>query len=513
MKAWKSPLEPTVTLPWEQIFSQARNAQGLWAQKTVAERSCHLQKMQAYLVTHGEALAKTLSASTGKPEIEALAAEVLPCAMACQWYATKAKRYLAPKKITSSHLLFTHKQNTLHRIPLGVVGIISPWNYPLSIPFSETLMALIAGNAVLVKTDPHVPEVGQMLEQIVAAGDFPPGLFQRIVAPGPYVSEHFFLHGIDKLFFTGSVAVGKQLMRQAADTLTPVVLELGGKDPMVVLEDADLEKASNGALWGAFQNAGQTCAGVERVYVQASVYPQFLGLLTTKTRIMRHGIDAACQVDMGAVTTEKQYREIERQVTAALAAGAQIAAQSVAASTATEHCYPATVLTGVNHDMAIMREETFGPVLCVMPFDTVEEVVQLANDSHYALTASVWTRNMGLAKKLALQIAGGVVTINDHLYTHAMNELPWGGWKQSGMGRSHGQLGLEEMTHAKLVSRDCTPSKRNAYGYPYDGATYQALLRLLGLFASGSTREKVTRWGQALPFLLKKMGSTWKVGG
>ena len=510
MNAWNPLVEPAVTLEWGAIFARARQAQRRWAAQTLKERGAHLQKMQAYLVINSEEIAATISISTGKTPIEALAAEVFPCTLACQWYGTKAKKYLVPRKIAPAHLLFIHKRNTLHRIPLGVVGIISPWNYPLSIPFSEILMALIAGNAVLVKTDPNVPEVGEMLDKIIAVGGLPPGLYQRVIAPGPYVSEHFFRHGIDKLFFTGSVAVGKTLLRQAADTLTPVVLELGGKDPMVVLEDANLEKAVNGAMWGAFQNAGQTCAGIERVYVQASIYPEFLERLAAKTRALRHGGEKNANVEVGEITTEKQYLQIEKQMAQALAAGAQIVAQSSAA-TPSPRCYPATVLSGVTHEMEIMREETFGPILCIMPFQTVEEAVTLANDSNYALTASVWTRNLALGKKLALEIAAGVVTINDHLYTHAMNELPWGGWKQSGMGRSHGQLGLEEMTHAKLVSSDCTPSKRNVYGYPYDAATYQQILSLVGLFGAGSPWEKIKRWGKLLPLLLKKMGTAWRV--
>ena len=300
-------------------------------------------------------------------------------------------------------------------------------------------------------------------------------------------------------------------MRQAADTLTPVVLELGGKDPMVVLADADLEKASNGALWGAFQNAGQTCAGIERVYVHASIYAPFLEIIAAKTRALRHGEDTDFNMDLGAITTEKQFHQIAEQVTEALAQGAKIVAQSHPTPTASSRCYPATILCDVHPHMRIMQEETFGPILCIQAFQNIEEAVAAANGANYALTASVWTRDTAVGKKLALQIDAGVVTINDHLYTHAMNELPWGGWKQSGIGRSHGQLGLEEMTHAKLVSSDCLPSTRNVYGYPYDAATYQLLRRMLAFCGKSSFGEKLQLGRRILPFLLRKMFTPWRV--
>jgi succinate-semialdehyde dehydrogenase/glutarate-semialdehyde dehydrogenase len=494
-----------------EIMERARAAQKEWALLSFDQRKAHVLKMRDYIVEHAEELAQVVSRDNGKLRLDALTTEVIPSALAADWYAKNAEKALAPKNLPLGSMLFINKRNQLRRVPLGVVGIISPWNYPLSIPFGEVVMGLMAGNAILLKVAAATIMVGKAIERIVAAGGLPDGLFQHIVGSGGAVSTAFFEHGINKLFFTGSVPTGKQLMAAAAKTLTPLSLELGGKDPMIVLEDADLERAANGAAWAGYQNAGQSCGGVERVYVHESVYDSFVDLLAKKTRAMRHGPDQGYDIDMGAMTTQEQLKTVERQVDAAVRAGAKIVAQSRPTDpNAKGYFYPATLMTHVDHTMELMREETFGPVVPVMRFKTLEEAITLANDSTMALTSSIWTKNVGLGKQIASRLESGVTTVNDHLYTHGQSETPWGGWKDSGIGRTHSALGFDEMTQPKLVNWDIMPARRNMWWYPFDRPTYDAMLAALRVnfpkSFSGWLRDVTT----LSKLMLKKMFSPWR---
>jgi succinate-semialdehyde dehydrogenase/glutarate-semialdehyde dehydrogenase len=331
-----------------------------------------------------------------------------------------------------------------------------------------------------------------------------------VVGSGGRVSQSFFDNGVAKLFFTGSVPTGKKLMAAAAETLTPLSLELGGKDPMIVLSDADLERATNGAAWAGYQNAGQSCGGVERIYVHESVFDPFVDLLARKTRAIRHGADESYDVDMGAMTTEEQLKIVERQVDGAVAAGARIIAQSHPSNGANGYFYPATLMVGVDHSMELMREETFGPVLPVMKFSTIEEALRLANDSTMALTSSVWTRDVAKGREIAVRLESGVTTINDHLYTHGQSETPWGGWKESGVGRTHSALGLDEMTQPKVVNWDIVPAKRNLWWFPFDRPTYEAMLAALRFNFPSSVGQWVRDAVMVSRVMMKKMFSPWK---
>ena len=495
-------------------LAKARAAQRRWAAKSFKERARHLRLMRDYIVDRADDLATIVSDSNGKTRIDALATEVLPCALACNWYGKHAAKVLAPKRRAGGHLLFANKSTTVEHLPLGVVGIISPWNYPLSIPFGEIVMALMAGNAVLLKVAAATPAVGRAIERIVDAGDLPEGLFQHIVGSGSKVATAFFENGIDKLFFTGSVPAGKTLMAQAAQTLTPVSLELGGNDPMIVLADADLERATNGAAWAGYQNAGQSCGGVERIYVEERVYDEFVALLAKKTRTLRHGPGERddVTVDIGSLTTEGQLRTVQQHLEDALAKGARIEAQSQPVGDV-EHGYffPATLLTGVNDTMLTVCEETFGPIIAVESVTDAEQALSRANASNLALTSSIWTRDTRKGRALAARLETGVTTINDHLYTHGLSEAPWGGWKESGIGRTHGPEGLLEMTNAKVINWDHLPAKRNLWWYPFDQATYRGLLNALHFAFPPGPLKWLGASLKLTPFLLRKMFSKWKV--
>ena len=494
------------------LFAHARSAQKIWAQRSFKERARSIHRMRDYIVEHAEELSEIVSKSNGKTKVDALATEILPCTLACDWYARHAEKVLKDKKLPIDSILFFNKRTVMQRKPLGVVGIISPWNYPLSIPFGEVIMGLMAGNAVLLKVAAATPLVGEAINRIVAAGNLPKGLFQQIVGSGGAVSTGFLANGIDKIFFTGSVGVGKQLMEQAAETLTPLSLELGGNDPMLVFEDADLERAANGAAWAGFQNAGQSCGGVERVYVHESVYDDFLQLMIEKTKSLRHGVGQNFDVDIGSMTTRGQLNTVEQHVEDALKNGARIVAQSRPVGPQNGFFYPATLMVNTTEDMLLIREETFGPVIPVMKFSTEEEAIELANDSHLALTSSIWTKDLARGKRVAGLLESGVTTINDHLYTHGLSEMPWGGWKHSGLGRTHGHEGLLEMTHAKAINWDILPlAKRNLWWYPFDEETYQGLLSAQRFVYPRNAKEFVTSAAKLTPFMVKKMFTKWKV--
>lgn len=493
-----------------EMFAHARAAQKIWAQRTFKERARALHRMRDYIVANAEELATIVSKSNGKTLVDALGTEVLPCTLACDWYARHAEKVLKDKKLPIDSILFFNKRTIMQRKALGVVGIISPWNYPLSIPFGEVIMGLMAGNAILLKVAAATPLVGEAINRIVEAGNLPKGLFQQVVGSGGAVSTAFLENGIDKIFFTGSVDVGKQLMEQAAKTLTPLSLELGGNDPMLVFEDADLERATNGALWAGFQNAGQSCGGVERVYVHESIYDEFVEIMARKTRALRHGVGQGFDVDMGSMTTRGQLNTVRKHVDEALTKGAKIVAQSKAVGPQEGHFYPATLMVDTTEDMLLIRDETFGPVIPVMKFSTEEEAIQLANDSHLALTSSIWTKDLARGKRVAGLLESGVTTINDHLYTHGLSEMPWGGWKHSGLGRTHGHEGLLEMTHAKAINWDVLPSKRNLWWYPFNEETYKGLLNAQRFAYPRDAKEFVTSAAKLTPFMVKKMFTGWK---
>jgi acyl-CoA reductase-like NAD-dependent aldehyde dehydrogenase len=459
------------------ILAKARAVQPQWAGLPVKERVRHIIKIRRYLVEHSDQLSETIARDNGKVRIDALATEIMPAAFATHYNCKHAKRFLAEQKLKSSTWLLFNKRSRMIRIPYGVIGIISPWNYPFSIPFHLIIQALLAGNAVILKAATATQMVAKALQEVIAAAELPDNLFNCINLPGRLAGTVFLEGGIDKLCFVGSVKVGKILMAKASETLTPLCLELGGNDAMVICEDADLHRAANGAIWAGLSNAGQSCSGVERIYVHQKVFDPFLMTLKEKVEHLRVGLDRDFNMDMGAMTTERQFRTVTEHIKDALEKGARIWIQSnVSENPDLHNLMPATVLVNVNHEMDVMRHETFGPVLAVMKVKNMEEAVSFANDSYMGLTGSVWSKDHKKALLLGKHIKAGVITINDHLMSHGLPETSWGGMKQSGIGRSHGRLGMEEMTLTQTIINDIMPlAKKNLWWQPYDRKVYDGI--------------------------------------
>ena len=416
----------------KKVIEKARDAQKAWSELPVKERVPYMGRIREYMVEKAEEIAEVISKDNGKTRMDALTTEVFPAILAVAYYERHARKFLNTQRLRPGSILLSNKRSKIIRIPHGVIGIISPWNYPFSIPFSEVVMALLAGNAVVLKTATETQMVGRKLEECLSEAELPEGVFAYVNMPGRLAGSAFLKTGIDKLFFTGSVSVGKKLMSEAAETLTPLVLELGGNDAMLICDDADLHRAASGGAWAGLQNCGQTCAGVERIYVHGRVYEPFLKLLKQRVEALRVGYDENFNVDLGVMTTQRQVSSVRRHLVDALEKGAKIFARSSQPEgDGSGNMLPAMVLTDVNHEMLVMREETFGPIVGVMKVKDMSEAVALANDSHLGLTSSVWSRNRKKAEGIACQIQAGAVMINDHVMSHGMAEIPWGGGSKS----------------------------------------------------------------------------------
>jgi succinate-semialdehyde dehydrogenase/glutarate-semialdehyde dehydrogenase len=416
------------------------------------------------------------------------------------YFAENTESLLDPRKIGLGQYNLMGRSSCVVYKPLGVAGIISPWNFPWATPLDEVVMALMAGNAVVVKPSEFTPLTALKIGSIFEQAQLPDGLLQIVTGDGS-TGEALVDAGVNKIMFTGSVRTGKRVAEIAAKHLTPVVLELGGKDPMIVLEDANLENAARAAIWGAFCNSGQACASIERCYVHESIAGEFVDLVVKETRALKQDKASVDPVDIGAMTNERQLEIVEDHVGDAVERGAEVRAGGHRINDSNGWFHQPTVVTGVDHSMKLMREETFGPVLPIMTFKTDDEAIRLANDSIYGLTASVFTRDIARGRRLAERIDAGTVMVNEVVYTHAVAQTPWGGVKQSGYGRTHGRLGLLELVSAQHIHVNGVPGIADVWWFPY---TKQAG-ELFRSFARRFTTGSVLSSSLLLPQIIRRL--------
>ncbi len=466
-------------------IGRARSAFPTWSALTYKERSRHLLSVRDRLLDRAEDLVDVICAETGKQRAEAVTTELMAVCETIDWYAKNGERALRSQQVAPGAM--AHKKAWIRYEPLGVIGVISPWNYPFTLSMTPVITALFAGNTVVLKPSEVTPTVGLAIGELFAEG--PWGDIVQVVTGAGGTGEAVVRGGVNKVVFTGSVRTGKRVMAAAADTLTPVLLELGGKDPMVVCADANVERAARGAVWGAFQNSGQTCMSVERVYVERAIYDDFVDKVVSATAEIRQDTDGG---DIGSMTFGPQVDTVERHIADAVSKGAKVLAGGSRVKRSGLWFEP-TVLVGVDHTMEVMREETFGPVLPIMAVDSVDQAVELANDSPYGLNSSVWTADDDLGTTVANRLQAGNVCINDCIVSYAVTGLPFGGVKESGIGRVHGAQGLREFCATKSVMASRFTTRREVWWFPVPASLDKLGIRSMRLRFGSSMGTRFRR--------------------
>lgn len=476
----------------QQQMLAARAAAQLWAKQPVAERAKVLSKLVPLLMTELDSICEFISLTTGKVHTEALLGEIYPILDLVRYYQKHAANILGYRGIPTSPFAFPGATAGIERRPVGVVAVISPWNYPFQLSVGPMLTALFAGNAVILKPSELSLPVGQLIIDLFKKLDLPEGLVQWLVGDGE-TGAQLIDAGPDLVFFTGGLNGGKAVMQRAAQHPIPVLLELGGKDPMLVFKDAQMQRAADAALYGAFCNSGQVCVSVERLYVQKDCHDEFLSLLQQGVSQLRVGHNP--QGDLGAMTTKRQFATVEAHYQDAIAQGAQASGPLERQG---NYLKP-VVLWNVHHGMRVMREESFGPLLPVMAFSDEAEAIRLANDSEFGLNASVWSQDIAKAERVAGQLEVGNWAINDVIKNIGHPGLPFGGVKKSGFGRYHGAEGLRSFTYpvAGMTSRSHLPKEPN--WFPYSEQRYQDFKGYMDfVYGEGSLSERIKRNWPAL---------------
>jgi len=468
---------------------RAREAQVGWQQLGFEGRAKVFKKAQRWMLDNAERVARQIVEETGKTYEDAYFAEVSYVASSFGFWAKNAPKFLADKRVRSHAPFVVGKKLVVQYEPVGVVGVIGPWNFPLTNSFGDCIPALAAGNAAVLKPSQQTPLTSLLMEEMLSDCGLPDGIFQNVTGSGSETGSAL-IDEADMIMFTGSTETGKRVMAQAAKTVTPVSLELGGKDPMIVLADADLERAANCATYYSMNNGGQVCISVERVYVEEAVYDQFVDKVVKKVGALRQGNPTgAGAVDIGAVIVASQVEEITQHVEDARSKGARICTGGKLKDGPGRYFEP-TVIADADHSMLCMTEETFGPTLPIMKVRDANEAVKLANDSPYGLQASIFSKDIDRAQMLAKQIEAGVCCINDAQVNYTAFELPMGGWKESGLGMRHGAEGIKKYTRQRAVLANRFALKKDPFMFPYRKSVTNGLVRAIKTLYGGLPRRK-----------------------
>jgi acyl-CoA reductase-like NAD-dependent aldehyde dehydrogenase len=485
------------------VVDDVARVQPAWAELTLEDRAGYLRRTADVVLDEIDEIAELLSSEQGKPRNESYTMEILPTIDALHWCADNGPKILADEKIKNAQAFLLSKRNHFAYEPIGVVGVIAPWNYPWSIPFGEVAIALMAGNGVVLKPASLTPLLGERIRSVFEKAGLPEGLV-RTVHGGGRIGDALAKSSAGKIFFTGSVEVGRKVGEVCARNMKGSVLELGGKDPMIVCADAKLEHAIPGAVWGGFSNAGQTCSGIERVYVNREIAERFITGVAERAQELRPGNPLDWETEIGPMTSDEQYATVLELVDDAVSSGAEkLCGGPVDVPGLPGKFIAPTVLTRVTHEMRIMKEEIFGPVLPIVVVDSDDEAVEMANDSEFGLGSSVWTSDRQKGERIGRRIEAGMVWINDHSFSHGACQCSWGGVKNSGLGRSHSKFGFYECVNIKLMSWE-PGLARDFWWHPYD--------ETLGDAVRSSARLVYGRNGERLAALRDGGAALLKVG-
>jgi acyl-CoA reductase-like NAD-dependent aldehyde dehydrogenase len=447
-----------------------------------------MRRAQKWMIDNAERVLDTVVSETGKTYEDAQLSDYGYTVTALGFWAKEAAKYLADERVPSwNNPVAIGKKLVIRYAPLGVVGVIGPWNYPIVNSFGDCIPALMAANTVILKPSEVTPLSALLMAEMMRECGLPENVFQ--VATGDGATGAALIANVDCVMFTGSSRTGKAVMKAAADALVPCYLELGGKDPMIVCADADIERASNAAAYWSMNNGGQVCISVERCYVDASIYDEFVDKVTENVRGLRQGVPTGVgTVDVGAVIFPPQIDIVEEHVRDAVEKGAKVLTGGHALSGPGRFFEP-TVLVDVDHSMKCMQDETFGPTLPIMKIADAEEGVRLANDSPYGLQASVWTKDVNNGEALARRIEAGVVCVNDAQVNYTALNLPMGGWKTSGLGTRHGSAGIRKYTKVQSLLVTRRAMKREPFMFPYKARQTLLLRRFFKLLYGRGSRD------------------------
>jgi acyl-CoA reductase-like NAD-dependent aldehyde dehydrogenase len=498
LKTYCKPAENEINA----TMKQAGEAFTQWSRTPIKERIRYVNSLRNLIVQKMDEIARDISEATGKTQTEAVLMELIPTLEIMKYYEKKAVSILRSdrRKTTFS---FPHSSSFVEYHPLGIVLVLAPWNFPFQLSLVPLISALIAGNVAILKPSELTLTVGELIERLCLEAGFPPHVV-KIAYGDSETGEKFVQARPDLIFITGSASTGVKIMEASAQNLIPVILELGGKDPMIVFEDAHFERAVNGAVYGAFANAGQICVSVERVYVQEQIYDLFVQAVVKKTRDLRMGFSE--DSDVGAMTSAQQIKIFNDHVDDALQKGALLLTERKTHGSFVNM----VVLKNVNHTMKIMKEETFGPALPVMAFKTEADAVALANDSPYGLNASVWTMDIEKGKRVTSQLQVGNCAINDVIKNIGNPSMPFGGTKRSGFGRYHGPEGLRSFCRTLSVMVNNGGALREPNWFPYSKKLYESLRIYLRIFFSDTNRVAKLKglWGYIRYFRKAQKEST-----
>jgi succinate-semialdehyde dehydrogenase/glutarate-semialdehyde dehydrogenase len=477
-------LEPTATLICanrEDVATalvRARQAQPAWAALSFKQRAAYMNRALRVMMDRADDIVERVVGETGKARADAFSMEVWSCCDSLCYYAKNAKKFLKPQKKRVHGVLGISKKVKINYKPLGVAGIIVPWNGPVVLAMNPAVQALMAGNTVLIKASEVTPYSTKMVEEIFSEAGLPEGVLQVLLGDGE-TGALLCEAGLDKIAFTGSVNTGRKVAEACARQLIPCTLELGGKDAMIICADANLDSAATGAVIGSCMNTGHYCCGTERIYVVDSVYDEFVAKVVAQVKALRQGSDLGYDEDVGAIFWDRQLQIIEDHVRDAVSRGATVHVGGQRNPDLAGLYYQPTVLTDVDHDMKIMTEETFGPILCIQRVNNEDEALRLANDSCYGLNGNVWSKNTQHAIALAEKVETGGVSVNDMALGYGVPAAPFGGVKESGVGRVNGEVGIRGYCHAVPIIIDRFGGKNLASAYPHSAKKVEDMKKFM----------------------------------
>src|SRR5713226_8748760 len=488
-----------------EIVSLARAAQSFWAKLPLGDRCGKLRDLRKCILASRNELADAVVRESGKPRVEALFADIFVALDSAEYWSRNSASVLRTRPVPHHSTAAKAKRGYLTYDPVGLIAIISSWNYPLAIPLSQIIPAVTAGNAVVCKTSEFTPQCGALIEKVFIDAEFPKDLV-KIVQGGGEVGQALIDVSPDKVMFTGSVATGRRVAEACAKKLIPSVLELGGKDAMMVLADADLEVASSAAVWGSYTNCGQVCLSVERLFVEQAAAEKFMALCVEKTKKLRIGPGSDPATDVGPLIRPQHVQRMSDLVRDAVSRGAKLLCGGNSRPDLGPNFFEPTVITGVDSSMKLFQEETFGPILAIHVVRDAREAIAQANDSPFALAASIWTKSETRGMALAAELRAGAVMVNDAISYFGIAEAPHGGCGASGWGRTHGKAGLLEMVQMKYIDVDGLPRSEKPWWYRYGSDLECAADAFLRFEFSGGIGAKLRNARSAMKAFFRDHG-------